>query len=70
VDYPVTIEGANDVKVVFGGQQTSGLTNSIIGSLDRVTGELLATSSVTDPKGNTLSETTYTLQCKPTQRIF
>jgi hypothetical protein len=69
LDYPVTIKGADDVKIVFGGQ-TSGLTNSIIGSLDRVTGEVLATSSVKDPKGNTLSETTYTLQCKPTQRMF
>jgi hypothetical protein len=70
VDYPVTIKGTNDVKIVFGGQQTSGLTNSIIGSLDRVTGELLATSSVIGPKGNTLTATTYTLQCKPTQRMF
>jgi hypothetical protein len=71
-DYPVTITGANDVKIVFGGQQTpSSSTSSIIGSLDRVTGDLQATYQVYDEKAHkTLTVTTYALQCRPTQRMF
>ena len=45
--------------------------SSIIGSLDRVTGDLQATYRMYDEKENkTLTVTGYALQCKPTQRMF
>ena len=72
IDYPVKITDANDVTIAFSGEQQLGPSvSSISGSIDRVTGDVEATSALTDPKTNKfISQTTYTLQCRPTQRMF
>jgi hypothetical protein len=40
----------------------------VYGSIDRVTGDVRATIHTTDTWG--IAETTYSLKCKPTQRMF
>jgi hypothetical protein len=72
LDYPVRITGANDVMIVFGGsQEMAGSVASTQGSIDRVTGDLEAATTLTDQKtSKTYSTTTYSLQCKPAQRMF
>jgi hypothetical protein len=74
IDYPVKITGADDVTIVFGGSQEifgSRARHSINGSIDRVTGDVEATSIMSDPNtGKTISTTTYELQCRPAQRMF
>jgi len=45
------ITAANDVMVAFSGQQQlPSSVHSIFGSIDRVTGDVEATSSIADPK--------------------
>jgi hypothetical protein len=72
LDYPVMITAANDVTIAFGGQQQAGVSvASITGTIDRVTGDVEATSSLIDQKTSKfISQTAYTLQCRPTQRMF
>jgi hypothetical protein len=64
--HPVKITGVNEVTIAFGG---SGGRHTIMGSIDRMTGAVGATSML---YGNAeiLSSTIYSLQCKPTQRMF
>lgn len=71
-DFPVTITAADDVTVMFDGKLTlASSTYRIIGSIDRVTGELQATNSEYDQKEHkNLFEQTYALQCRPAQRMF
>lgn len=72
LDYPVQITAANDVTVAFGGsQEFAGSIASIMGSIDRVTGDVSATSLVSDQKTHkTISGSAYALHCRPTQRMF
>jgi hypothetical protein len=72
MDYPLKMTTTNDVRVPFSGsQELISSVSSIRGSIDRVTGDVEATSTLTDPKThNTLNQTNYALQCKPTQRMF
>ena len=50
-EFPVMITAANDVMVAFSGQQQlPSSVHSIFGSIDRVTGDVEATSSIADPK--------------------
>jgi hypothetical protein len=72
MDYPLKMTATNDVRVPFSGsQELISSVSSIRGSIDRVTGDVEATSTLTDPKThNTLNQTNYALQCKPTQRMF
>jgi hypothetical protein len=71
-DYPVNITGANEVTVTFAGRrELSFVKDSTMGSIDRVTGDLEATLTSTDPKtGKTIVSTTYALKCRPAQRMF
>ena len=72
-NHPVMITTADDVTVGFYGEQEGVLssTESIIGSIDRVTGDVEATLSLIDQKTSKATrQITYTLQCKPTQRVF
>jgi hypothetical protein len=71
-EFPVMITAANDVMVAFSGEQIlPSSVHIIFGSIDRVSGDVEATSSITDPKtSKSISQTDYTLQCKPTQRTF
>ena len=72
LDYPVRITAANDVTIAFSGSQAIMNSRfSITGSIDRVTGDVEATSMLTDEKtSHVISQTSYTLQCRPTQRMF
>jgi hypothetical protein len=69
--YPLTIETVTDTMISFSGQEGSwdkkGLAWSMYGTLDRITGSLIASSSRYEAPKNELS---YDLQCKPTQRMF
>jgi hypothetical protein len=72
-DVPVRITAANDVTVTFEGSavhlQISQTT--ISGSLDRVTGDVYATSMMTNTQTQKIVSTTnYELQCQPVQRMF
>jgi hypothetical protein len=75
-DPPVRITGINDVIVAFGGSDPAsasmlGLSWSLNGSIDRVTGEVEASEMSTDAKTrNTVYSTSYSLKCRPTQRMF
>ena len=68
----VKIAGMNDVTVTFGGTQDNGSSiASIRGNIDRVTGDVDATSMTSDAKtGKIILSTSYTLNCSPTQRKF
>jgi hypothetical protein len=72
LDFPVKITAANDLTVAFGGsQQILTLVSSITGSLDRVTGDMEATSTLFDQETNkVISYTAYALQCRSAQRMF
>jgi hypothetical protein len=74
LDYPVKITGINDVTVAFGGGSERQLTSdhvSITGSIDRVTGDVEATKIMANAKtGNVYASLTYSLKCRPTQRMF
>jgi hypothetical protein len=76
-DPPVRITGINEVTVAFGGSTAAsapvpGLSNwSLNGTIDRVTGEVEASEMATDAKtGNRIYLTSYSLKCRPTQRMF
>jgi hypothetical protein len=70
IDYPVKITAWNEVTVAFLGSEDK-YRSSIRGSIDRVTGDVEATSMVTDAKtGNIVASTSYALKCRPAQRMF
>ena len=73
IDFPVKITGINEVNVAFYGSMSQGQLGhwSIRGSIDRVTGDVDATYAVTDEKTHTfITSTSYSLKCRPTQRMF
>ena len=72
IDYPVKITAWNDVTVAFGGSHVfANQQLSIMGSIDRVTGDVEATNLSTDTKTHqTVYSLQYTLKCRPTQRMF
>jgi hypothetical protein len=71
MDYPVKIT-ANEVTITFAGSDADEIAKaSTMGSIDRVTGDVEASSRLTDPKtGKTLTWTSYSLKCRPAQRMF
>jgi hypothetical protein len=71
-DYPVTIRGMNDARIVFDASHDKGTSvASIAGSIDRVTGDVEATDMLQNPKtGSVMSSKSYALKCKPVQRMF
>jgi hypothetical protein len=70
--YPVMITGINDVEIAFDGLERKGdVENTVNGTIDRVTGDVWAESRIFNVKGSgSRITTTYTLKCKPTQRMF
>src|ERR1700730_10531810 len=75
LDYPVEIIEANDVTITFYGflpPPSPSLSQlSVVGSIDRVTGDLRAAEMLSDLKTHEIkSQSDYELQCKPTQRMF
>ncbi len=69
--YSLTIETVTDTMISFSGQEGSwdkkGLAWSMYGTLDRITGSLVASSSRYEAPKNELS---YDLKCRPAQRMF
>jgi hypothetical protein len=69
MEVPVNITGINEVTVTFGGSRRSGWgDNNLSGTIDRVTGDVEANSTLTDGKHS--ATITYSLKCRPTQRLF
>jgi hypothetical protein len=69
--YPVMINGENDVTISFYGSRQSGdVEDSVSGSIDRVTGDVWAENRTFNVKSGNGFTTTYTLKCKPAQRLF
>jgi len=70
-EYPVKITAWNDVTVSFsGGEDRKGAQTSILGSIDRVTGAVEATSMLINAKGEVTYSLKYSLKCRPAQRMF
>jgi hypothetical protein len=66
----VRITGINEVTVAFGGSAPE-VSLSLLGTIDRVTGEVEANETQTDTKtGKTFGSTSYSLKCRPMQRMF
>ena len=72
LDFPVKITGVNEVTVAFGGSGRFANSDlSILGSIDRVTGDVEATQIFADTKtAKKYASTGYSLKCRPTQRMF
>jgi hypothetical protein len=70
----IKITGINEVTVTFGGSGRSFLSNlSMSGTIDRVTGDVDAEETMTDAKTGKMlggGRDTYSLKCRPTQRLF
>jgi expansin (peptidoglycan-binding protein) len=66
LDYQVKITAMNKATVTFGGISDSKV---ISGKIDRVTGDMSATSVSTEGKDLILLKN-YSLKCRPTQRMF
>jgi hypothetical protein len=64
----IKIISLNDVTVGFLGGHNPG--HQIYGSIDRVTGEVEATSEWNDTENRTTSRTNCSLKCRPMQRMF
>jgi hypothetical protein len=61
--FPIPMRNLSETAIVFGDERP-GLTGRIIGSIDRVTGEMEA--GLRSEKFSV----SYSLKCKPTQRMF
>jgi hypothetical protein len=71
LDYPIKITGINELTVAFGSVQTSKSSLSFSGTIDRVTGQVLAKEIGRGTKtGKTFVSTGYSLICRPTHRMF
>src|SRR5262245_44650717 len=64
-EYLVKITAWNDVTVAFSGSEENKVSrSSIVGRIDRVTGDVWANSMLTDAKtSKTVSSTSYVLKC-------
>jgi hypothetical protein len=74
IDARIKITGVNDVNVAFAGSGrgiSGGWLWNIKGSIDRVTGDLEASTWSPDPEtGKNIISAEYSLNCRPTQRLF
>jgi hypothetical protein len=68
----IKITGITETVVYFGASDKVLTTSrSVIGTIDRVTGDLSADFMSSDAKtGKTAGSTSYALKCRPTQRMF
>jgi hypothetical protein len=72
-DFPVNITAVNEVSIAFGGSVSLGsiIETNIMGSIDRVTGDVEATSRSSNTKtGKLVTSMSYSLKCRPAQRMF
>jgi hypothetical protein len=72
LDYPIKITAINEVTIAFGGStQLGGSELKLLGTIDRMTGEVEANQTFTDSNtGKSIGSTAYSLKCRPTQRMF
>jgi len=65
-DLPVKVTAANHATIQFEGSETIGapVTRRLSGTIDRVTGEAWATFTMGP------AAVTFSLKCRPTQRMF
>jgi len=69
--FPVKITGWDDVIVEFwGSEKLSGSLAITVGTIDRVTGDVEAKTTLTADNGKTWGRTICTLKCSPAQRMF
>jgi hypothetical protein len=69
--HPLEIGYVNDTTVRFGGKEEGEVLSNISGSINRVTGDVEATWSFIDQKAGKIEpHITYSLQCRPAQRMF
>jgi hypothetical protein len=65
---PVPITNISETTISFAAKNTGWVMN---GTLDRVTGALIAASIKFDPNTRkTILSVSFDLQCRPTQRMF
>ena len=74
-DFPIKITGVNEVTISFQGKRPdnpkAATDRRIEGTIDRVTGDVNATDTLTNLKTSKIAYSTrYALKCRPTQRIF
>ena len=64
-EFPVVIRAASEVLITFTGSSESG-SSIVAGDINRVTGELWASSMMRDANtSNIVTSTTYSLKCRP-----
>jgi hypothetical protein len=74
-DFPIKITGVNEATISFQGKRPDnpkGATDRRIeGTIDRATGDVNATDTLTNLKTSKIAYSTrYALKCRPTQRMF
>jgi hypothetical protein len=74
-DFPIKITGVNEATIFFQGKRPdnakAATDRRIEGTIDRVTGDVNATDTLTNLKTSKIAYSTrYSLKCRPTQRIF
>ena len=72
-EQPINITGITETAVYFGTSNKLFQTSerSVIGTIDRVTGDVSADFASTDTKtGKVIASMSYALKCKPAQRMF
>jgi hypothetical protein len=69
----ITITGITETAVYIGvtDKLFQTTSRSVMGVIDRVTGDVWVDATSTDTKtGKTITSTGYALKCRPTQRMF
>jgi hypothetical protein len=69
----IKITGITETAVSFGARDTMFQTTSrsVMGAIDRVTGDVWVDATSSDAKtGKTITSTSYALKCRPAQRMF
>jgi hypothetical protein len=69
-DRPLELGYTDDTTIRFGGKDEGAVRSTIIGFIDRVTGDVQANWLFIDKTGKLEPHMTYALQCKPAQRMF
>jgi hypothetical protein len=68
---PLKVSSWNEARVAFGGSFTDKVyERTFLGTIDRATGDVEATSTLADVKTGNSRTTSYSLKCKPAQRMF
>ena len=69
----IKITSITETVVYFGASDkfSQTISQSVMGAVDRVTGDVWVAATSTDTKtGKTITSTSYALKCRPAQRMF